>query len=112
MMGHVLHALVVPALLLVACGNSGGASGAPPAGTMPKSRGEAIFDTHCTLCHGSDGRLGIGGAKDLTATPLTRDEMVAIVTHGRGTMMPYKNILKPDEIEAVVDHVRTLGTSE
>ncbi len=107
MIKYILTIFSAPALLLLSCG--GGNTGTAPATEPPRSIGEMIFDTHCTLCHGSDGRLGISGAKDLTTSPLARNEMIAVVTHGRGTMMPYKNILKPEEIEAVVDHVRTLG---
>ena len=71
-----------------------------------------LFDTHCTLCHGADGKLKMGDAKDLSISTLTREEMIAVVTHGRGTMMPYKQVLSAEEIEQVVDHVRTLKVKE
>ena len=50
----------------------------------------------------------MNGAKDLGLSSLTRVEMIAMVTNGKGAMMPYKNVLTPKQIEAVVDHVRTL----
>jgi hypothetical protein len=34
--------------------------------------------------------------------------MIAMVTNGKGAMMPYKNVLTPKQIEAVVDHARKL----
>ena len=93
-------------LLVIACG-SGSTADAPPA--MEKApTGKELFALHCALCHGRDGKLGINGAKDLTVSALTKEEMTAIVTSGKGAMMPYKNVLTARQIEAVVEHVRTL----
>ncbi len=95
------------AIMLFSCGNGGGTTA-----SAPRSSGEMLFDTHCTLCHGADGKLKMGDAKDLSISTLTREEMIAVVTHGRGTMMPYKQVLSAEEIEQVVDHVRTLKVKE
>jgi len=89
------------ALLAIACGN---ASGEAQQGAA-RSPGDNVYRTYCTLCHGNDGALGIGGAKDLAASTLTKDELVSLVANGKGTMMPYKNTLTPQEIEAVAEHV-------
>jgi len=96
------------ALLMIACG--GGTQPEATAEEMRRGRGEQLFSTHCTLCHGKDGKLGINGAKDLTVSALTQAEMIALVSTGKGVMMPYKNVLTPTEIEAVVKHVRSLRT--
>ena len=97
-------------LLLLACG-----SGEAPA-TMDESagmgKGEQLFMSNCTLCHGRDGKLGFNGAKDLTMSTLTKAEMIALVSNGKGLMMPYKNTLTAKEIEAVVQHVRSLNTAK
>ena len=77
-----------------------------------RSSGAQIFNTNCSLCHGRDGKLGLNGAKDLTASELTKAEMLAVVTNGRAAMMPYKNVLSAKEIDAVVDHVRSLGKAK
>jgi hypothetical protein len=52
--------------------------------------------------------MGVGGAKDLSVTTLSRDSMIAVVTHGRGAMMPYGELLKRKQIQAVVDHALSL----
>lgn len=70
--------------------------------------GSKLFQMQCVLCHGRDGKLGLSGAKDLTLSALTRDQMILLVSNGKGAMMPYKNVLHVEEIEAVVDHVRSL----
>lgn len=95
-------------LLLLAC-SSATADGPGMADRAEKSPGEQVFNMNCALCHGRDGKLGLNAAKDLTVSTLTKDEMVAMVRQGKGTMMPYKDVLTAKEIDAVVDHVRTLG---
>ncbi len=77
--------------------------------TEEASPGKAIFNMNCTLCHGRDGKAGLNGAKDLTASTLTAEEMMAIVKNGKGAMAPYKQVLSAQEIEAVVTYIRTLG---
>lgn len=97
-------------LLALACG-----SGAPPSGTAPAEAaptGTELYALHCTLCHGKDGTLGINAAKDLSASGLSREEMIALVSEGKGAMMAYKNVLTKKQVEMVVDHVRTLKIAE
>lgn len=98
------------ALLVVACGSSGSPATMDESAGM--SKGEQIFMSNCTLCHGRDGKLGFNGAKDLTTSILTKAEMIALVTNGKGLMMPYKNTLTAKDIEAVVQHVRSLAAKK
>lgn len=100
--------LLTLALLMSGCGGDDAQGGRPPEAPRP---GADIYKDQCTLCHGKDGRLGINGAKDLTLSSLTRDEMIQVVTNGKGLMMPYQRVLDPKEIEAVVHHVRSLKVS-
>jgi cytochrome c6 len=87
---------------------SGGAAGleqASPAGPD----GKMIFRQYCLTCHGSDGKLGLNGAKDLNLSTLTLEERIGIVTHGKNMMTPFKELLEPAEIEAVAKYTFTLG---
>ncbi|MBL8009266.1 MAG: cytochrome c [Flavobacteriales bacterium] len=105
--------LPLPAIVLLAC-TAGGSTEDPvmaeahPDGTP---NGTALFQMHCTLCHGKDGRLGLSGAKDLTLSVLTRDEVSTVVAGGKGKMVGYRNVLKPGELDAVVDHVMALRSA-
>jgi len=101
---------VLPLLVAMACAGSGEPSASPPG--VGAATGETIYRTHCTLCHGNDGKLNLSGAKDLSVSVLTREEMIRQVSEGKGAMMAYKNVLTRKEIEAVVDHVRTLAATE
>lgn len=94
--------------LLIACG----ASTADTAEKQPATPGGTLFNAQCAICHGRGGDLGLSGAKDLTKSTLTREEMIAIVTNGKGGMMAYGKVLTPTQIEQVVDHARSLHTAE
>ncbi len=102
---HLVRGAVLLLLPLVACGGQEVGEGQGPVGSR-------LFGTHCTLCHGDDGRLGLSGAKDLTASALSREEMIAVVRNGRGAMMGYGRVLSEEEIGLVVDHVRSLEKVE
>jgi len=64
------------------------------------------------MCHGRKGNLNISGAKDLTKSALSEEEMIAVVTHGRGGMIGFDKTLSPQQIREVVAHVRTLRATE
>jgi uncharacterized membrane protein SirB2 len=48
--------------------------------------GKSLYEVNCKLCHGSDGKLGASGAKDLTATVLDLEGIKEIIIHGKGLM--------------------------
>ena len=47
---------------------------------------KSLYQANCALCHGSDGKLGMAGAKDLTATVLDLSGIKEIIIHGKGAM--------------------------
>lgn len=104
MMRTFVH-LALMGSLMMACSSS-----AEPGNdsTFAPGEGELLYNMQCAHCHGRTGRMGIGGAKDLTLSMLTRDSMIAVVTRGRGAMMPYGALLEREQILAVVDHALSL----
>ena len=70
--------------------------------------GKKIFQKNCVQCHGVYGNSEINGAKNLQISQLSREERIHIVTNGKGVMTPYKDVLKPAQIEAVVEYTQTL----
>lgn len=69
--------------------------------------GKEIFEQKCSLCHGNDGKLGMGGAKDLSVTQLQHSGIVDIITNGKNTMAAYKETLTSEQIEVVASYIET-----
>ncbi len=84
---------------------AGGAAAKALAGGID---GESIFKTRCVTCHGSKGNMGANGAANLQQSELPLAERVKVIVNGRKAMTAFKNILSPDEIEAVAAYSLTL----
>ncbi len=82
------------------------AAAAPSAADL--EAGKKTFEQYCKLCHGSDGKLGLNGAKDLTVSVVPLADRIAQVTNGKNLMTPFKDILTESEIKAVAEYSMTL----
>lgn len=82
--------------------------------------GEQIYVRNCAVCHGDRGNGAMWTQSSLNPSPrdftsaatrdeLSRERMITSVTYGRpGTaMMSFRKRLSADEIETVVDYIRT-----
>jgi len=71
--------------------------------------GKSVYEAQCTRCHGSNGKMGLSGAKDLTITTFSEAEMVTQITNGSasGIMPAYKDVLSAEEIKAVANYIET-----
>ncbi len=81
---------------------------AQSAETTASPSGMAVFKQNCVICHGSDGTLGLNGAKDLSKSTLSVEERINIITHGKNLMTPFGTILRPEEIQAAAEYTQTL----
>jgi cytochrome c6 len=91
-------------LLLAACGGTSDNGG----GNAETLDGAAIFRKYCVTCHGSNGKLGMSGAKDLSVSALSLEDRVALITNGRGLMASYRDVLSEDQIKAVAEYTLQL----
>lgn len=73
-----------------------------------KPDGKTIYMERCTSCHGMDGKLGFGGAKNLITSNYSLGHIINQVTHGKGAMAGYKNILTAEEIFAVSEYAHAM----
>lgn len=75
--------------------------------TKTAADGMAVFRQKCVTCHGSDGTLGLNGAKDLRQSTLSLEERVNIITNGKKLMTPFSTVLSPEEIQAVAEYTQS-----
>jgi len=92
--------------VLFACGTSGSSGHAPE--KIDNNDPEKLYAIRCNLCHGADGKLGVAGASDLSISKLNKEESIAVITNGRGTMTPFKDMLSAEEINSLAEYIGTL----
>lgn len=80
-----------------------------------------LYDGKCASCHGKDGKgnpamtkvLKVdAGALDMTTPAVaakTDEELIKITAEGKGKMPGYAKKMKPEEIKATVEHIRSLA---
>ena len=81
-------------------------------------KGKALFQTHCAVCHGPQGRGDGPAATGLNPRPtdlmqsarMLRDGVVAgVITDGRGAMPSFKVSLTESQIWDLTNFVKSLG---
>jgi len=79
----------------------------------PKVQGpvdaQALFIKRCATCHGSEGNLQLSGAKNITVSALSADEIKNQITHGKGGMPPFESMLTVQEIDALTAYCMKLS---
>jgi mono/diheme cytochrome c family protein len=82
----------------------------PPPSPEEFAKGEALFSSICAHCHGPHMVNPGNVSFDLRKFPHDdRARFFNSVRNGKNNMPPWKDILKPDEIEAIWAYVRTGG---
>jgi len=104
-----IFALFTVIIILTACGSE---TPQIKKNTVPQLSdvplGKLVYKQNCVLCHGAKGNMGLNGSFDLTTSKLTLEERIKVITNGRNTMMPYKSVLKENEIKEVAKYIETL----
>lgn len=85
------------------------AAAQPEAAETVAADDRSIYVDQCASCHGTNGEGGSGGpVDDLT---LTLAEVVDITADGVPRMPAYRDVLTPEEIEAVSAYTLSLSTN-
>ncbi|MFN0030764.1 MAG: c-type cytochrome [Flavobacteriales bacterium] len=105
--------MISAVLIEIICYSCGGANEKPspsvaPSHTLNAAQIETLYRSKCSLCHGNDGRLNYAGAKDLSISTLTKEQIAAQIKYGKGTMPPQKDILSEEEMNALAEYALTL----
>lgn len=80
--------------------------GIPKTDNTGLADGKALYENNCASCHGSDGKLGMSGSKDLTATQLDIAGINNVIVQGKG-MMPKASQLNAEQASAVAEYVHS-----
>lgn len=80
-------------------------STAPSTPEALMAAGLKVYQEQCIHCHGENGNLKRGGAKDLTLSQLDMAGVKNLILNGKGNMAAYKSVLSPAEVEAVATYV-------
>ena len=70
--------------------------------------GAALFTAQCIVCHGADGKASFSGAKDLTLSTKSPDEIIETINNGKNTMPGMAKIYNEQELKALGDYVKSL----
>ena len=70
--------------------------------------GAALYKAKCAMCHGADGK-GKTPLATAEVQKMSNDELAKVTSDGKPPKMPaYKGKLTPEEIQAVVAHIKSL----
>jgi cytochrome c553 len=70
--------------------------------------GQELFNASCVSCHGTDGKLGLMGAPDLSISTLDINSKIDIIKNGKGAMAAFGGTLTDEQIKAVAEYSESL----
>lgn len=108
-MNKNLFSAAIPGIfcILYACGNGSAPSNSEKAGSGAAAAA-VNYTNECSSCHGKSGNLMMGGAKDLSKSVLSKDEVVAIISGGKGMMPGFKDKFSAQQIEELAVYAESL----
>lgn len=74
---------------------------------------DAVYKAHCEKCHGktAEGRHFLGPSLvSEKAAAMSNDDMRTMIANGKGRMPKFAGKLKPEEIDRLVNEIRTVNT--
>ncbi|MZQ86041.1 c-type cytochrome [Paenibacillus sp. 5J-6] len=70
-------------------------------GTTTKVEASAVFKANCVSCHGVNLEGAVGPNLQKVGSKLSKDQVAATVTNGKGAMPSFKGKLNDDEISSL-----------
>ena len=97
----------VPVLLALAA-----VTAVPCVAEEAKVDGKALYAKKCAMCHGADGvaKATAKGSANFNdpAYAATEEEIVKVAMEGKGKMPKFEGKLKPEEVQAIAAHIKTM----
>lgn len=69
---------------------------------------KSLYTMKCASCHGADGKLGMSGAKDLSKSKITDQQIMCMIQGGQNAMPAFKDIIPDHQLEQLVIVVKSL----
>ena len=107
-----VYAGLLAGLILCAAGSTARSNPSPEKPPSPQEfdKGKELFSEICSHCHGPEMVNPGDVSFDLRKFPHDdRARFFHSVMYGKNNMPPWKDVLKPEEIEAIWAYVRTGG---
>lgn len=105
-----LFTLPLTGVLFTACTSKNTtSSSSEEAKPLTPIQAKQLFESKCSVCHGCDGTLGMSGAKDLSVSRLTDEQIKEIVLNGKNAMPSFQGMIEEgDQLDKIVSHVKSL----
>lgn len=92
-------------------------------GNAPQGNAQAsadLYKSKCATCHAIDGSgnvpagkaLKVRDIRDPEVQKMTEEQMIEVTAKGKNKMPAYEKSLKPEQIKALVAHMRELAKKE
>lgn len=73
--------------------------------SIASNDGASLYTANCLMCHGADGKLGLSGAKDLSASQLDVNGIKEVILHGQNLMQPV--MVNEEQAGAIAEYVNS-----
>ena len=67
-----------------------------------------LYTVKCSSCHGSDGKLGLSGAKDLSMSKLSDDQILQTIKMGKNVMPSFEGSISNEQMKMLIPVVKSL----
>jgi mono/diheme cytochrome c family protein len=106
-MRTLIRSMALASVLFAAgCGGDESHNSPTQSSTAPSEASiKRAYTMKCSLCHGTDGKLMASKAPDLSISTMSVEERIAIITYGKGTMPPQKDILDAATIRGIAEYI-------
>ncbi|PCJ80754.1 MAG: hypothetical protein COA49_07965 [Bacteroidetes bacterium] len=107
---NIIHLLFIA--VISSCGNTEGSTRQVLSDEIKAINFEDVRATYgykCSICHGSEGVSVIRSAPNLVSSQLSIDERVEIISNGKTTMPPQKDVLDESMILGLAMYIDSLA---